>query len=112
MLAVKLLTAKTLETKMPIKLNVHTASVGVTTTSTDGGEIPANLARLTETVIGLHKANGDLMWVGDMVVEAEKSPYGVLPWTLDDTYGPMPPVNAAVPLDDDGNPKETPRITA
>ncbi len=35
------------------------------------GEIPPNLANATQLLIDLHKANGDLAWVSDMVTEAE-----------------------------------------
>ena len=40
------------------------------------GEIPPNLANATMLLIDLHKANGDLGWLSDMVRDAE---YGVKP---------------------------------
>lgn len=35
------------------------------------GEIPPNLANATMLLIDLHKANGDLAWVADMVHDSE-----------------------------------------
>lgn len=35
------------------------------------GEIPPNLANATMLLIDLHKANGDLAWIADMVHDAE-----------------------------------------
>lgn len=38
----------------------------------DHGRIPDKLAEATFTLLHVHKANGDLAWVGDMVSEMEQ----------------------------------------
>lgn len=62
------------------KLEIHNAAITVTSLRLDAddhGRIPDNLAKLTETLIGLHKANGDLSWLLDLVGEAEKATCGI-----------------------------------
>lgn len=70
---------------MTIKLELH--NVAVTTTSLglsedECGRIPPNLARLTETIVGLHKANGDLSWLIDLASDAGTCKYGILDYTV------------------------------
>lgn len=35
------------------------------------GIIPTNLAELTNMIISIHRANGDLSWLADVVADAE-----------------------------------------
>lgn len=61
---------------MPNKLELHNVAISTTSISLesdDAGLIPPNLAKLTETILKMHAANGDLMWVSDVIVEIEKS---------------------------------------
>jgi hypothetical protein len=41
----------------------------------DKGKIPDKLAEATFTLLHIHKANGDLAWVGDMAYEVEQGNY-------------------------------------
>ena len=60
---------------VPRKIDVGSVNVTVRPadfdTNEDRGRIPDNLAALTYTVLMLHRANGDLAWVSDMLAEAE-----------------------------------------
>jgi len=57
------------------KLEVGSVNVTVRPANFEGaedrGRIPDNLADLTLTVIALHRANGDMGWLHDMVAEAD-----------------------------------------
>lgn len=55
------------------KLDCHNVSVSVRPVdfdcNEDRGRVPDNLAALTETIVALHRANGDLSWLRDMISE-------------------------------------------
>lgn len=60
---------------MPIKLDCHNVSISVRPVvmlADEHARIPDNLATLTQTVIALHRANGDLGWLADMCHDAEQ----------------------------------------
>lgn len=68
---------------MPTKLELHNVSVSLTSVTLDEddqGLIPPNLARVAETIIGVLKANGDLLWLADEVRDAINCEIGVLPY--------------------------------
>ena len=62
------------------KMDVHNVALSTTifqwNEAEGAGRIPDNLARLTETVLKMHKVNGDLAWVQDMAHDMEVAESG------------------------------------
>lgn len=85
------------------KMEVSNANIQVrpvALTDEDYGRIPDNLADATYTIFGLHKANGDLAWVADILSGFEDGDAG-LDGVLAELMDPTAPVTGATECEDE-----------